>query len=152
MVQLNADLSSVEEQQPFDCLAPAWYPAEVVDSEIKEGPKGMYINWTWQILGKPNKVFDIMSLTNEISMSRLKSMAIACRHPNPQFVENTDDLHGKPCQVRLKIEKDPSGQYSDKNKITGFRDIDFTATSSESKATIQPNAITQKQIKMPWEK
>jgi hypothetical protein len=127
----------------------------VADSEIKEGPKGSYISWTWEILGKPNKVYDCMSLGNEISMKRLKTMAYSCGHPNPNFIADTEELHGKTCMIKLKIEKDESGQYEPKNKICGFKPINGKTTVAEHKSIKTPltgSETTVEKARMPWEK
>lgn len=121
MAILNAQLDDVQVQEGFDILPPGDYMVQIVDSAIKEGGKGAYIQWTFQVIGKPNKLWDVMSLNNPISRSRLKTMAMCCGHPNPDFLRDTEDLHGKECMVHLKVEKDETGQYADKNRITSFK-------------------------------
>ena len=165
MAQLNANLSNIEGQIGFENLPPGWYRARVEDSEIKEGPKGNYVAWTFQIVGKPNKVWDRMSLSNEISMKRLKGLAIACGHKNPNFIADTEELHGLECMVRLKIETDDTGQYEPKNAISAFKPLDGNAptmaapsqaSAGQAQATTAPapaqNAQAKAKPKMPWEK
>lgn len=138
MARLNANLANYESQDGFDCLPPGWYQATVIDSEIKDGPKGPYINWTWQIEGKSNRVWDVMSLANDVSMQRLKTMATCCGHKNPNYIADTEELHGMRCNIRLKVESDPDGRYENKNKITAFKKAEGTGTAG----TVP---------KMPWE-
>jgi len=161
MAQLNANLSNVEGQIGFETLPPGWYRARVESSEIKEGPKGNYINWTFGIVGKPNRVWDRMSLSNEISMKRLKGMAIACGHKNPNFIADTEELHGLECMVRLKLETDETGQYEPKNAISAFKPIDGTAPPMTAGASAPPVSAPAQQPtaapaatkpRMPWEK
>ena len=121
MALLNKNLSDYDGQIDFEPLPAGWYQARVDDSEMCEGPKGPYVKWTFVIPGKPNKIFDNMSMGNEISMKRLKSLAISCGHPNPNFIGNSEELHGKECFIRLKIEVDKSGQYDPKNAISAFK-------------------------------
>jgi len=147
MALVNMDLNNYEEEVGFEVLPPGWYEAQVVDSDIKEGGKGQYINWTLDIVGKPNKVWDIMSLSNDISLKRLKTMAVCCGHPNPNFLADTEELHGKFCQIRLKIEKDKTGTYEDKNRITAFKPSkpsNTPANQIETEAKAEPT-------KKPWE-
>lgn len=156
MAQLNANLTNVDGQVGFETLPPGWYRAQVVDSEIKEGPKGNYIRWTFAISGKPNKVWDTMSLANEISMKRLKGLAIAAGHPNPNFIADTEELHGKECMVRLKVETDPTGQYEPKNAISAFKPVDGAPAAptqiAEAPKVAEAAPAAAAQAKMPWEK
>ena len=156
MANLNANLSGYDAQEGFDVLPAGWYEAEVVDSEIKEGGKGPYINWTFQVTGKPNKVWDIMSLGNEISMKRLKTLAVCAGHPNPNYIADTDELHGKKCMIRLKIEQDKSGQYEPKNKVSAFKPMNPNSKqpptitqAAETQPSAQPD--TAPAPKKPWE-
>lgn len=153
MAQLNANLTGYESQEGFDCLPPGWYPATVIDSEIKEGSKGPYINWTWGIDGKPNKVWDIMSIGNEISMQRLKTMATCCGHKNPNYIADTEELHGMKCLIRLKVESDPSGKYDDKNKISAFKAVNGNGKKAVEQVNGAKNSEPAKSDnpKMPWE-
>jgi len=146
MAQLNADLSNYDTQEGFDVLEPGWYEAVVSDSEIKDGKNGSYIQWTWEVVGKPNRLWDYMSLGNEVAMQRLKTMAACCGHSNSNFLADTEELHGKKCLLRLKIQKDEG--YEPKNKITSFKPIEKSTTPQPppvEKPTAQP------QQKMPWE-
>jgi hypothetical protein len=126
MTIINIDLSNVQTDEGFDTLPPGWYEAEVEDSEIKNGKNAEYIQWTFSIISKPNKVWDIMSFSEKaypITQKRLKSLAIACGHHNPNYVADTEELHGCRLLIRLKIDKDVTGQYGDKNKITDFKPL-----------------------------
>ncbi len=121
MAEISMNLGGVKEEVGFELLPPGWYGATVTDSEIKEGGKGPYINWTFSIENKPNKVWEIMSLGAESHMKKLKTLAICSGHPDPNYIADTDELHGRSCQVRLKVEKDETGTYEPKNKISAFK-------------------------------
>ncbi len=142
MAVLNANLDNYTEQEAFEVLPAGWYEAEVVDSEIKEGSAGPYINWTFAIIGKPNKIWDVMSLGNDISMKRLKTLAVCAGHPNPNFISDTEELHGKRCKVRLKIETDDSGKYDPKNKISAFKPLGKPAASPYPTPAEDPEKFT----------
>jgi hypothetical protein len=124
MAELNIGLSNVEAQESLKPLAPGWYEAEITDSELKQGAKGTYIRWTFDIIGHPNKVWEIMSLNPDgeaVGLKKLKTLAVVSGHPDPNFIRDTDEFHGKRCQVRLKIEEDATGAYEPKNKISAFK-------------------------------
>jgi len=167
MAQLNANLNDYDSQEGFDPLAPGWYQARVANSEIKNGPKGDYINWEFDIIGHPNKVWDVMSLGNEVSMRRLKTLATCSGHRNPNYIGDTEELHGLECLVNLKVETDPTGQYEPKNKIKGFKPVGKPKVVPGGKATAEPQAKSQEPAaqtappaetapaettKMPWQK
>jgi len=168
MTLINQDLSGSEAQEGFEVLPIGWYDAQVIDSEIKEGPRGDYVNWTYQIIGKSNKVWDVMSFSNEVAMNRLKSLAVACDHHNPNFIADTEELHGRKFRVRLKIEEDETGRYDAKNKATGFKSINNDSpakiptrptqaqpTQGQTPILPIPSATVQHQSsapRMPWQK
>ena len=35
-------------------------------------------------------------------------------------VDDTAQLHGRPVRAKVKIRKDPSGQYEEQNEVSGF--------------------------------
>lgn len=155
-MQLNADLSNVEIQEGFELLPPGWYVGEVFDSEIINSKTSgkPYIKWTWQIVGRPNRVWNNMSVNNDISMKLLKTMASCCGHRNPNYIADTEELHGKRCQIRIKITK--SEGYDDKNEISGYKPLETSAASSLSK-DIPPAFVVAAESKpttttMPWQK
>ena len=154
MAQISVDLTQYEAQEGFDLLPPGWYSAEIVDSEIKEGKKGPYINWTFQIIGKPNKIWTITSLGNEISLEILKTIATCCGHRNPNYIADTEELHGKRCQIKVKIKTDESGTYEPKNEISGYKPMDGKATAVNNNippAHIAAAAIAKPPVVvMPW--
>jgi len=132
----------------------------VIDSEIKDGPKGNYIDWTYEIVGKPNRIWDVMSLSNSVSMSRLKSLAVACGLHNPNFIADTEELHGREFMVRLKIEEDENGQYEPKNKATAFKAVEescvkpvsFQQPRIDAHIASSKTSTQSQQPRMPWEK
>lgn len=139
MAELNINLSNTEAQETLKPLPPGWYEAEITDSEIKQGTKGNYIRWTFDIFGHPHKVWEIMSLNNEgeaVGLKKLKTLAVVSGHPDPNFIRDTDEFHGRKCQVRLKIEEDATGAYEPKNKITAYKPSASNGKPSAIKSTV----------------
>jgi hypothetical protein len=157
MAQISVDLTQYEAQDSFDLLPPGWYSAEIINSEIKEGKKGPYINWTFQIIGKPNHIWTVTSLGNEVSMKILKTMATCCGHRNPNYIADTEELHGKKCMIKVKIKTDENGDYEPKNEISGYKPMDgakvATAVNNIPPAHIAAAAMTAipADTKMPWQ-
>jgi Protein of unknown function (DUF669). len=102
MAQINAKLENYEAQDGFDVLPPGWYSAEIIDSEVKQSRKGNnYIKWTFKVIGHANHIWHNTVLGNDIAMKILKTMAKCCNHKNPNYIADTEELHGKRCQIKL---------------------------------------------------
>ncbi len=145
MGNMNVDLSGQEAQESFNPVAPGWYGATIIDSELKNGSKGPYVSWTFDIHDQPNKVWSVTSLGNDISLKILKTMAVCCGHPTPDFIADSEEFHGMSCKVKLKIEVDETGTYDDKNVISGFKPLPKEATTTGT----EPPA-TPEETKTPW--
>jgi hypothetical protein len=84
-----------------------------------------------------------MSLNPEgeaVGLKKLKTLAVVSGHPDPNFIRDTDEFHGKRCQVRLKIEEDATGAYEPKNKISAYK----PSTSNGKTSTIKSTVISSK--------
>jgi len=152
MAELNISLANTEAQETLKPLPPGWYEAQITDSEIKEGAKGNYIRWTFDILGHPNKVWEIMSLNNEgeaVGLKKLKTLAVVSGHPDPNFIRDTEEFHGRKCQVRLKIEEDATGAYEPKNKITAYKPTGSNGSNGKTAATHTSPPVTVKNTPAP---
>ena len=123
MPQLNLDLTGYEIREGFALLNKGWYEMEVEDAEIKEGKQGPYVQWRYGVVGYPNKIWDIMSFANEIAMSRMKTLASCCGHPNPNHLAASEDLYGKRFMGRVGVD-DKNPDYEPKNKVTAFKSVD----------------------------
>jgi len=145
MPQVNIDLTGYDVQEGFDPLPGGWYRARIAGSELKDGSKGQYISWTFEIVGHPNRVWDVMSLGNDVARIRLKTLATCIGHPNPNYINDTDPFHGKECFVKLKVQEDPG--YDAKNKMSGFKPLDEKKASPPPPEAAQPASGEQ----MPWE-
>lgn len=148
MAELNINLSNTEAQETLKPLPPGWYEAEITDSEIKQGAKGNYIRWTFDIVGHPQKVWEIMSLNPDgeaVGLKKLKTLAVVSGHPDPNYIRDTEDFHGRTCQVRLKIEEDATGAYEPKNKITAYKPSNNNSkVQAPAHHTNPPAAVTAK--------
>lgn len=159
MAQLNKDLSGYDIQVGFAVRPPGWYPAKIVDSKIGQSSKAPYIQFEFEIEdGKPGRVWEIMSLASTktkngstveaITMSKLKTLATCAGHRNPNFIADTEELHGLRCMVKLKIEKNDT--YGDQNKISAYQALEkqtFKTTASTDPGPYNKPAAE----KMPWE-
>ena len=162
MAQLNMNLGDVDAQS-FDLIPPGLYPARVSESEITQSKSGNHmITWSWEIIGEDHtgrKVWDRMMLdgsdtAKRVGQQRLKAMAIACGHPNPNFIADTEELHGRECLIKIKIDKGKDG-YDDSNKITAFKPIQAAPAAPQTAAApagqAPPPPAAPAKPAMPWE-
>lgn len=136
MAQLNLNLENTETQTAFEPLPAGDYLAQIVGSEIKESRSGThYIKFTWAILDEKyrnRQVFENVSITNpqgktyqpggspmEIGQRKLKTIAVCGNHPNPNFLKDTEELHGLPVILKLKVRHDD--QYGPQNDVKGYK-------------------------------
>lgn len=123
--------------QPFDAskVAPkerpapipaGVYNARIVESEVKPlaSGNGEGIKFTWEVIDGPcanRKIFQRINYrhTNpqaeQIGQSELSAI---CHATGVIQLQDTQQLHNRPCRVRVKIRKDQSGQYDDQNEIS----------------------------------
>ncbi len=125
MPQVNMNMSNVEPDAGFDPIPPGEYQLQVVDSDVKTSSGGnLMAVFTYEVVGEQyagRKLFDHFVLNNDIATKRLKSLCVACGHPNPDFLGNTEELHGKTFLAKVKIERDKSGKYDDQNKVSTYK-------------------------------
>lgn len=152
MAQINTNLSDYEVQDAFETLTPGWYEAVVDNSEVcvAKSSGNQYIKWTFSIEGKPNKIWTNTMLNNDVSMRILKTMATCCGHKNPNYIADTEELHGKKCQIKVAVDVDKNGDYEPKNVIKGFKPS-TQVSASTAKFTAASVTEQTKSVQMPWE-
>lgn len=172
MAQLGLSLVNVQAQESYSPLPAGEYPVKVTDTEVKNSKAGnVMLNVTFtvedghQFSGR--KVFDNFVVSNEVAMKRLKSMAVAGKHPHPDFIQDSEELHGLRLVIRVKIEDGGDG-YGPKNKISAFKAGESStplpptntipapapataAAPATASAPAAAPAAGGKQDKLPWE-
>jgi len=131
MAYLGADLSQTKEQQSFDPVPPGDYHVTIIDSVVVETktPGKHMLKVVFSVVDGPfaeRKIFDNFVLGNEAAMSRMKSMAIASQHKSPDFIQDSEELHGLKLIIKVKVSTDPG--YPPQNKITRFKKLEGTQT------------------------
>lgn len=124
MPRLDQDLSDVQDD---DMQGGAWralpdgeYACEVVESDYKrtKAGNGMVLTLKVEILEpeyRRRHFFDHMTLehpnadTVRIARAQLKRIALAVRHPNPNLIGDSVELHNVPMLVKLTREKAKGG-------------------------------------------
>jgi Protein of unknown function (DUF669) len=142
-----------EKDISFDVIPPGKYQAEVVDASItamKNG-KGTMLCLSWVVTsGDYDGRYIFQNITHTHTESpeamafgraRIKALCAACGVTGP--VTNVDVFQYKPCLIQVGIEKDKTGEYPDKNKVTRIMPLVVNTPLPEHKA-IPPNAAPQK--------
>ncbi|WP_418764648.1 DUF669 domain-containing protein [Mailhella sp.] len=123
MAYVNANLSETQELGVYQPLPPGDYEVTIVNSEIRPSRKGeQQVVFIYEVSAGEHtgaQVFDRLSLwstdtkTQTMAQRRLKSIAIACAHPNPNYVADTSEFHGRRMITRLALREYEGNTYQD---------------------------------------
>ena len=131
MASLNFDATTVQPDTGFELLPAGWYNAMIDESGInptKDGV-GAYLQLRFSVIDgqyQGRKVFARLNIRNanqvaqDIAYKQLSAIAHAV---GVLQVQDSSQLHGIPLKIRVRIRKDPSGQYEDQNEINGYKNI-----------------------------
>lgn len=146
MTKLNIDLSNLEDdmgqQKGYNLVPEDDYTAKIISTEVqnkvnKEGSKYTDLNLAWQIQEGPYKkrqVYDNVYLKGESEKGikygkrKLKDIAVVIGLSNPNRLEDSNDLIGKPCVITV-FHKEFNNKTSE--KISGY-----------AKASAVPSSLT----------
>jgi hypothetical protein len=141
------NLSDVDVQSERVVVPPGSYLAEVYESDIKNSKNTArpMLCIVFRLAGNDSYngalLYEYFVLDNDIARSRLKTLATAARHPNPNHIVNSEELHGLKVGLKLKVVNEP--EYGESNKITAFLDVDKVkggapAPSTSTAASAKP--------------
>jgi len=141
MPRLDQDLSDVQDDDmqggSWKALPDGEYACEVIESEYKptKAGNGMVLKLKVEILEpeyRGRSFFDHMTLqhpnadTVRIARAQLKRIAIAVRHPNPNVIGDSVELHNVPMLVKLTRSK-AKGSYGDadgyENRVLAYNPL-----------------------------
>lgn len=159
MAQFDFDPSTVETREGFDGeLLPAGnYLSVITASAVKDtkDKTGKYIEIeeTIQQEGyRGRKVWTNLNVRNKsekaekIGQEQLKELLIALGRADRKMTD-TGQLHGIPHVIKVFVEKDESGRYSDKNGIKGFLPA---SKGAGSPAQPRPTPAASGPAPAPW--
>lgn len=152
MATLNFDLSETGNFDSYSLLDPGEYAVRITDSSITETRSGeSRLTFVYTVDGTNRKVFDNLSFWSsnpkavDMAKKKLKSIAIACGHKNPNYVADSSELHGKQMLVTLGIRESNGREYQD---VKGYAPMKPAAKSSFARPA--PSAAPASSPK-PWE-
>jgi len=128
MAAITFDATQVAPQDSLSPVPAGVYLAHIVESDevpLKSGA-GRAVKLTFQILQGPfanRKVWANINYRHSsadaerIGQAQLSALYHAVGMLNPR---DTAQLHMRPVMIRVKVRKDDSGQYPDRNEVTGY--------------------------------
>jgi len=128
VAQINFNAAEVPPQESITPIPAGVYLAQAVESDVvptKSG--GQMAKFTFQVLQGPyanRKVFANINIRNanqdaeRIGQSQLSALCHAVGLVGQ--LNDTAQLHLRPVMIRVKIRKDDTGQYGDRNEVTGY--------------------------------
>jgi len=140
----------------YDPIPAGWYTVIVDESELRtnKAGTGQYVWMAFRVIdGEYNgrKVFHRFNTLNsnptaqEIGHRELSRLTAAVGLGGFQ---DTQELHGKPLGIKVKIRKDLTGNFADDNEITAFRPVGEAAPAAPSAAPAAPAWAAAPQ--QPW--
>jgi len=148
MAQINMDMSNVEEMSERPVLPPGEYRVCVESSKVMTTKEKGKLMATFALRLEGNEkfnglvLFENFVLENEVAQKRLKALAIAAGHPNPNYVKDTEELHGKSLLVSVKVKNDD--KYGEQNNISAFKSL------TDKSAQTPQGSETKKTTAAPW--
>lgn len=118
-----------DDRSPMDPVPPGKYELQVIESSVAQTKSGtgVMLNLTHEIVSGPyanRKIWTRHNYQNNnpeaqrIGQREIADLCFAIGHTDA--LNDSNDLHGIPYMANVGIEKDKTGQYADKNKISRF--------------------------------
>lgn len=131
MAELNFDATTVQPDSGYDVVPAGWYNALIDESELKptKDGSGAYLQVRYNIIDGQyanRKIFSRLNIRNsnpvaqEIAYKQLSAIAHAV---GVMHVQDSSQLHGIPMKIKVKVRKDPNGQYDDANEVSVVKNI-----------------------------
>ena len=148
MAYLDMDLHDTPDTMGFDPIPAGDYVAQIIESDIGTSKKGyMMLNLTWVIMDGPyaeRLVFDRVMLSGSdasiaFGKNKIKTIASATGHHNPNRVNDSEELHGRPCSIIVTI-REWDGE--NRNEVKNYKPLTTQALSAPAPQSTPPQAST----------
>lgn len=144
----------------FDTIPAGSYHAQIIESQVvsTKAGDGKILKLTWEVVAgafERRKVFENVNIQNSSAKAQeigQRRLADICEATGVGAISDSDQLHFRPCLIRVAIETDPN--YPDKNVVKSVKAIASGArTPPPTAASVAPPA-SQAQAKAagsrPW--
>jgi hypothetical protein len=153
------DATSVEPAQPRDNLPPGNYPAQVIESVMKETAKGgTMLQLTMEVIDGPSKgrrIWDNLNIRNSNPTAQeiaLRTLSAICLAVGKQHISDSEEIHFIPMTVTVAVEVDnrdkdlPPDEQRKRNTVRGY-----AAASGPGPVAKAPSSFTSRQAPRPPE-
>ena len=132
MSALNFNATTVAPSQAFENLAPGWYTAKVVESEMKpaRNPGSSYLELTLEVIAPASaagrKLWDRLNLVNPNQVAvdiAYETLSAICHATQVMQVQDSQQLHGIPLDVKVGMSKTTEEYPEPRNEIKGYRAV-----------------------------
>jgi Protein of unknown function (DUF669) len=128
MASLNFNAASVAPQESIAPIPAGVYTAHITESDVRplKSGNGQALALTFEVLDGPyarRKVWASLNIKHanqdaeRIAQSQLSAL---CHAVGVVQLNDSVQLHMKPVKIRVKVRKDDSGQYGDRNEVGGY--------------------------------
>jgi len=136
MAQLNFNAATVQPAAALDPIPSGWYNAQIVGSEMKptSAGDGAFLALEIQVMDGPyagRKVYDRLNLQNKNPVAveiAYKQLSAICHAVNVIQVQDSQQLHGRPLQVKVSLRPASTGEdgksYDANNEVKGYKAIE----------------------------
>ena len=76
------------------------------------------------------RLLDAMLLDHEAGLARLKLLAARAGHPNPNYLHDSDELHGLSFMAKVAVDTDDAGTYPPRNIVKAYRAVPDAGAAS----------------------
>jgi hypothetical protein len=131
MANFSFDATTVAPAESIGPIPAGVYVAQVIESDVQplKSGNGRALKLTLQILQGQyanRKVWAQLNIQHsnaEAERIAQQQLSALCHAVGKPRLNDTTELHMKPVQIRVKIRKDATGQYEDRNEVTGFEAV-----------------------------
>lgn len=149
---INFNAADVEPADSFDPIPAGWYTAQIVGSEMKDtkAATGKYLSLQLDVISGPyakRKLWDRLNLVNQNQAAvniATRTLSSICRAVGVLQVSDSEQLHGKPLQVKVAYLTD---EYGAKNEVKAYKSAQSANTGELP--PVAASAATAK-ITPPW--
>ncbi len=155
MTLLNMDLHDTPDTLGFDPIPAGDYTAQIVDTEIAHSKaEELMLSMSWLIMEGDHAerlVFDRVMLSGSdkavaFGKRKVKTIATAVGHPNPNRVEDSEELHGLPCLITVAI-REWNGE--NRNEVKNYKPLTAPQPQVPAAPPAQAQAPAPPATRMP---
>lgn len=137
-MKLNFDASTVAPNSAFENLAPGWYTAKIIESEMKPAskPGAQYLEIQLEVIAPAaaagRKLWDRLNLVNpnEVAVQiAYETLSAICHATNVIQVQDSNQLHNIPLDVKVGLSKVTPEYPEPRNEIKGYRSVQGTGAA-----------------------